>query len=122
MKLLSFLPGDCKDKRLIIAVFTLPLGLADEISRLDEQKGVAQSKKSRTSSAVGTCVLDVLKWPRQELECAQAIHDGDVFLPDASCAWGVTLSQVSLPSRGFAAAAVAALTRSPDPKLLSPCE
>jgi hypothetical protein len=76
VKLLRFLPHDCRSRQLIVAVLTLPLGEFDEENRHSSHKSMVQSKRSKGSSAVGTCLMDMLKWPRLEMETTLAIHDG----------------------------------------------
>jgi hypothetical protein len=81
ISLLRCLPHDCRNRQLIIAVLTLPLGEFDEVSSHRTMHVVmghtVQSKKSKGQTAVGACLMDLLKWPRIELETTLAIHEGE---------------------------------------------
>ncbi len=81
--LLRSLPLDCRDRQLIVALLTLPLGEVDkavEGSLEKPRNATVNIKKSRSSAgALSGCLHDHLKWPAKELDIAHAIHQG-VFL------------------------------------------
>ena len=79
--LLRALPLHCRDRQLIVALLTLPLGEADkavEASLEASRNASVILKKSRGSGgAVSLCMHDILKWPAKEIDIAHAIHQGD---------------------------------------------
>ena len=78
--LLRALPGDCRDRHIIVALLTLPLAEADALHVQEQHVAASLLKKVKRDSGVCVCVQHMLKWPVKEREIAQTLHDGNFFV------------------------------------------
>jgi hypothetical protein len=79
--LLRALPGDCRERNLVLAVLTLPLAEADALHlEAAGQTTASHSKKVKRDTVVCVCFHHMLKWPVKDREIAQALHEGNLFV------------------------------------------
>jgi hypothetical protein len=87
--LLRALPGDCRDRHIIVALLTLPLAEADALHVQEQHVAASLLKKVKRDSGVCVCVQHMLKWPVKEREIAQTLHDGNFYLSLPACMYSL---------------------------------